>query len=376
MLVRRPLLFAALVGALSLLAFGVRAQTPPADPTAVAAPAAVAQGPVLPSGAPAATRAVLLADATPAAGPAAPAGPTVAANAVPPIDTAADPTQFLGMLVQAIEKKEWGYLLGLGLCGLLYLFHRFGPGWPWTRTDLGGLAISLGVPTFTAMAIVLCTPNAHVTWAIIWAALKVGAGGVTVFVLLKKGVVPLLELLAKKFPKAAGWIGSTGSATTPKSGLLGLLAMVETFGADEPAAAQGVAPAAAPRGVVRPEMLAVLLTVALCIALFFAWEPRNARADNGTPGGDYGYVTLASTTATVIGGSVRGRNSLGICNLDTAIVWLGTDASVTNANGWPLYAGGCASVPAGWLQPGQKDVYGYSVAGQSASTNVRWIESR
>lgn len=87
----------------------------------------------------------------------------------------------------------------------------------------------------------------------------------------------------------------------------------------------------------------------------------------------YGTLTLAASTATAIP-MIAGETAYNITNSDTAIVYLGTDSSVTSTTGTPIPAnGGTATVTMTYENSvAGTSIYVYSVAG-TASNAVAYL---
>ncbi len=94
------------------------------------------------------------------------------------------------------------------------------------------------------------------------------------------------------------------------------------------------------------------------------------------PAAQYGAITLTALTATKVPAlPLYQRSALLLTNTDGATIWCGTDASVTNSNGTPVFVNEKFSIPLSWESPAHTDVYCYSVAGTAANA-LRWWEVR
>jgi hypothetical protein len=103
-----------------------------------------------------------------------------------------------------------------------------------------------------------------------------------------------------------------------------------------------------------------------------------AHAATVAPVGNFGSLTIAATTATLIPASLSGRKTLGIFNYDTADLFCGWDAAgltVDNTTGWVILAKTSASFDIGFAPNISGYLYCYSVSG-TASKAVRWMEIR
>src|ERR1039458_7217491 len=92
------------------------------------------------------------------------------------------------------------------------------------------------------------------------------------------------------------------------------------------------------------------------------------RWNNGTP-----HLTrptiVAGATAVQVAAAVRGRKCLMIANTGTPTVYLGTDATVTDATGWPVVG---AQTPFDVLPDPQiaTAIFAYAPAGTNGSLAV------
>ena len=123
-------------------------------------------------------------------------------------------------------------------------------------------------------------------------------------------------------------------------------------------------------------------------SLFSHGSASAASANTSFPAADYGALTLDGGTAFKVPATgLGGRGEIRISCLDPMGVWYGFDSSVTNLTGMPVPCmamdGGSivtgqpptgVTIPVSWTKPGSVDVYVYSIAAESSSTNVRYAE--
>lgn len=88
---------------------------------------------------------------------------------------------------------------------------------------------------------------------------------------------------------------------------------------------------------------------------------------------DYGALTLAAATATVVT-SPESQDRVGVYvrNGDAASIWCGSDSSITNSNALEVEAGDTLWVQAPKQSTGRWNVYCYSVAGTAAGAVRYW----
>lgn len=273
-----------------------------------------------------------------------PAPATATTAAAVPLDPSEDPARFLGLVFTGIRDRDWSYLLGLALCGLLWALRKWGKQIAFLHSDPGGVLLAFGLPVMTMLALALSTQGATLSWPLLFAALKVGMSGITAFTVIKKLVVPFLRWLADKYPGVAGWIGWICDK-------LALIGPQDTK----------------PRmGFARRGLLVSLLLLAGGVACLAVWakESRAATPVFGQPFIRSGKITLAATTATAVPSAcVTGRTQIKVANRSGADVFLGP-SGVSNMTGLPqannvveTYEVSCQ----GLGSPGM--LYAYSVGG-------------
>lgn len=122
-------------------------------------------------------------------------------------------------ILKAVQGGNYVLAAALALVVTVGLVRQFSP-WSWVRTDLGASLLLFGASFGGALATTAASWTAP-TWALVYAAFKVGylaAGGFTV---LKKLVLPLLGVLSNKVEwlkkplELVTKIISTGIGTSP-----------------------------------------------------------------------------------------------------------------------------------------------------------------
>lgn len=123
---------------------------------------------------------------------------------------------------------------------------------------------------------------------------------------------------------------------------------------------------------------AVALAAVLVAGVLVYPRQAGATPDYNQPRGAYGNVTLAPATATKIPAApLNGRNGLAIANLDAQPIYIGFNSSVTNLTGFPVASMGSVALELSYngnIATPARDVYAYSVSGQVAGTDTRWME--